>query len=123
MASQANPPVASGKYVCLSFILPALGTAKSVFACSPVTGTIKRITLAANAVVDGTNAISSKIAGTAITGGTDSLTTSNFGTAGQTRVIVPTAANDVRAGQNIELITDGGGTVGEAQVCVLIEQE
>lgn len=103
--------------------LDGLGTAKTRYIGSPVSGKVRRITVLAHTVVDGNNTLTASIQGTSMTHAAAVLSTTNFGTVGQVFVIEPTALNSVQVGQNIGIATDGGGTVGQAECEVLIEQD
>lgn len=114
-------PVSNRSYTVLNVLLEALGTAKTRYVECPVSGYVRRISAGVDVVVDGDNVITSSIDGTAITGGGFTLTTADV--AGKGKAAYPTAAHRVRAGQVIGVITDGGGTVGQANFSILIEQD
>lgn len=117
----AKPVVSNGKYIALQVYHSALGTPGSAFVASPVDGDIKLIQGVLDVAVNGNVAITSKIAGTSVTGGGFSFLSSGSA-AGQVKDAVPSAAYAVKRGQNIEIITDGGGTAGAANFTILIEQ-
>ncbi len=85
-------------------------TAGSSFSVAPCRGTIILLGSVVHGVVGtANNVLTSKIAGTAITHPTWAQLTASSA-AGDVVEVVPTAANKVTAGQNIEFITDGGGS-------------
>lgn len=114
-------PVSNRSYVVLNVLVEALGTAKTRYVPSPVTGTLRSIHASVDVAVDGDNVITSSIDGTAITGGGFTLTTAQ--TAGKSMSCEPTAANRVKRGQAIGIITDGGGSAGQANFSICIEQD
>jgi len=88
-------------------------TEGSSFAVAPVRGKIVLIGCVVHvAVTTAPNVLTSKIAGTAITHPTwtATATAGTGGTAGNVVEVIPTAANLVTAGQNIEFISDGAGS-------------
>ena len=111
----------SQRYISVTVLVEALGTAKTRYVVSPVEGKVKQISSVLDAVVDGDNLLTAKIGGVAITGGTMTHTLSGTA-AGEVRQCTPTAANTVAKGQTLSIDTDGGGTVGQARVTFLIEQ-
>lgn len=114
-------PASNVKYLALSVLVEALGTAKTRYVACPVSGYVREVHYAVDVAVDANNAMTSEIAGTAITGGGVTLTTSE--TAGLSKIAVPTAAYTVRKGQLLSATTDGGGGAGQCRVTFLIEQE
>ncbi len=114
-------PATSQRYIALTVLVEALGTAKTRYVVCPCDGKVKQIFSALDVVVDGDNLLTAKIAGTAITGGT--MTHAASGTAvGEVRQCTPTAANTVLKGQTLSIDTDGGGAAGQCHVTFLIEQ-
>ena len=86
------------------------GTAGSAFTVAPCRGKIVLLGSVVYGVVGtANNALTAKIAGTAITIPTWAQLTAGSA-AGDVVEVVPTAANIVAAGQNIEFITDGAGS-------------
>lgn len=88
-------------------------SAGSSFSVAPCSGKIVLIGCVVHvAVSSAPNVLTSKIAGTAITHPTWTTTTTagSGGTAGDVVEVVPTAANRVAQGQNIEFISDGAGS-------------
>lgn len=116
-----SQPNSNRSYVVLNVLVEALGTAKTRYVPSPCTGTVRAIFAQVDVAVDANNVITSSIDGTAITGGTLTLTTAQ--TAGLGLSCEPTAANRVKRGQGIGIITDGGGNAGQANFSILIEQD
>lgn len=114
-------PAVNDRYLAVSVLVEALGTAKTRYVGCPVSGTVREILIAVDVAVDGDNILTSKIAGTAITGGAKTLTTSHV--AGTVLAVQPTAANSVRKGQSLSIDTDGGGATGQCVVTFLIEQD
>lgn len=114
-------PSVSARYVAVTLLVEALGTAKTRFVVCPVEGKVKQIFSTLDVVVDGDNLLTAKIAGTAITGGTMTHLASGSA-AGEVKQCQPTAANTVLKGQTLSIDTDGGGTTGQAHVTFLIEQ-
>lgn len=115
-------PTTNRSYVILNVLVEALGTAKTRYVPSPVTGYVKSITGTLDVAVDGDNVITSSIDGTAITGGGFTFASSGSA-AGQTKTAEPTAAHRVKRGQAIGIITDGGGNAGQANFSICIEQD
>jgi hypothetical protein len=116
-----STPNSNLAYVSVNVLVEALGTAKSRYVASPVSGTVRKVLFAVDTAVDGDNICTPKIAGTAITGGAKTLTTAH--TAGKVQVTTPTAANSVKRGDALEVATDGGGGAGQVNVTFLIEQD
>lgn len=114
-------PAVSQRYIAVTVLVEALGTAKTRFVVSPVEGTVKQIFSVLDTAVDGDNLLTAAIAGTAITGGTMTHAASGSA-AGEVKSCIPTAANSVRKGQALSIATDGGGAAGQAHVTFLIEQ-
>lgn len=117
-------PSTSSRYVSVSVLVEALGTAKSRFIASPVAGRIRRIQYAMDTAVDGDNIMTCEIDGVAVTGGNKTLTTAHV--AGTCLLVEPTGANDtdrVKLNSAIECITDGGGSAGQVRVTLTIEQD
>lgn len=118
----SNPVSSNNRYISVTTLLEAIGTAKDRYAACPVNGKVVRIQSALDVVVDADNVLTFGIGATAITGGT--VTHALSGTAaGEVRSCNPTAANTVKAGQALRATSDGGGTVGQCRVTFLIEQE
>lgn len=114
-------PSVSSRYVALTVLVEALGTAKTRYVVCPVAGEVVQIFSVLDVTVDGDNLLTAKIDGTAITGGT--MTHASSGSAaGEVKQCTPTAANSVLKGQALSIDTDGGGTTGQARVTFLIEQ-
>lgn len=87
-----------------------VSTASSAFAVAPIRGTIVEMgSVIYNAITGADSAVTSKITGTAITGGAWTITQSGSA-AGDVDSAVPTAANKVVAGDNIEFISDGASS-------------
>ena len=85
-----------------------ISTASSAFTVSPIRGKVVEVGSVIYAAITTANAaITTEIAGTAITGGSFTITQSGSA-AGDVDSAVPTAANNVAEGQNIEFISDGG---------------
>jgi hypothetical protein len=85
-------------------------TAGSAFAVAPTQGRIVKMgSVIYAAVTTADTAITSKIAGTSITGGSWTLAYSTSA-AGEVDTAVPTAANEVDEDDNIEFVSDGGGS-------------
>lgn len=117
-----NPVAVNDRYLALTVLVEAMGTAKTRYVACPVDGKVKLILSALDVAVDGDNILTAKIAGTAITGG--SVTHAASGSAaGEIKSAVPTAANSVKRGQALSIDTDGGGTAGQCRVTFLIEQD
>ncbi len=87
-----------------------VSTASSAFAVAPCKGRIVKMgSVIYVAITSADSAITSKIGGTAITGG--SWTIANSGAAaGDVDTAVPTGANVVTEGANIEFISDGASS-------------
>lgn len=88
-------------------------SAGSSFAVSPCRGKIVLLgTVVHVAVTSAPNVLTAKVAGTSITipTWTATATAGTGGTAGDVIEVVPTAANTVTPGQNIEFISDGAGS-------------
>lgn len=116
-----STPDSNDRYISVTVLVEALGTAKSRFVASPVKGVIRQIFGILDVTVDGDNVITSKIDTVAVTGGGFTFPSSGSA-AGEMHVATPTALNLVNKGSAIELITDGGGTTGQARFTILIEQ-
>lgn len=116
-----NHPSVNDRYIVLCGLLPALGTAKSIYLPCPVNGKVRAMELGVNTAVDANNVVKAQIDGTDITGASITLTTAHV--AGTVKTSNATAANSVKRGQAIEIETDGGGGAGEVQVSVLIEMD
>lgn len=85
-------------------------TAGSAFSVAPARGKIINMgSVIYNAITVADTAVTSKIAGTAITGGGWTITQSGSA-AGDVDTAIPTAANYVNEGDNIEFISDGGAS-------------
>jgi hypothetical protein len=115
-------PVANSNLVTASHPLAALGTTKTGGVGAPASGKVVCILVAFDVAVDGDNILTAKINGTAMTGGAVTATTTT-GAIGKVISIFPTAANDVKRGERLEMTTDGGGAVGDAQVTYVIDQK
>lgn len=115
-------PTSSQRFVTLQVALAALGTAKTARVACPVTGYIVKTMWVSDTAVDATNVIAVALDGTAVTGGGMPLTAATT-VAGMVVTSFPTAANRCKAGQAISVATDGGGTVGDGQLLILIEQD
>lgn len=88
--------------------LADVGTAGSAFAVAPFRGKIVKMgSVIATSLSSADAIITSKINGTSITGGGWTITQSGSA-AGDVDTAIPTAANNVNEGDNIEFITDGG---------------
>jgi hypothetical protein len=87
-----------------------VSTASSAFAVAPFRGKIMKMGSVISVAISGADSlITSKIAGTAITGG--NWTIANSGAAaGDVDTAIPTGANNVNEGQNIEFISDGASS-------------
>ncbi len=117
-------PRANVNYVPVTVLVEDLSTAKVRYVVSPAGGKVVWIGSTLDVVVDGADAVlTTRIAGTAITGG--AITHALSGTAvGEVEQAFPTAANEVKRGETLEVSADGGAsTTGQAQVTFLIEQE
>lgn len=115
------PVSKSARYVAVTVLVEALGTAKTRYVVCPVEGKVVQVFSALDVAVDGDNVLTFAIAGTAITGGT--VTHASSGSAaGEVKSCVPTAANTVLKGQALSAATDGGGNAGQARVTFLIDQ-
>lgn len=87
-----------------------ISSASSAFAVAPTRGKIINMgSVIYNAITGADSAVTSKIAGTAITGGSWTITQSGSA-AGDVDSAVPTAANFVNEGDNIEFISDGASS-------------
>lgn len=87
-----------------------MSTAGSSFAVAPHYGKVILLGVVAHiAVITAPNVLTAKIAGTAITIPTWTVTHSGAA-AGDVVEVVPSAANTVNAGNNIEFISDGAGS-------------
>lgn len=105
MALTVNHPLL--KQVRVYAYLADLSTAGSAFTVSPIRGKIVEMgSVIYNAITTADNAITTEIAGTAITGGSWTVAYTSSA-AGDVDSAVPTAANFVNEGQNIEFITSG----------------
>lgn len=114
-------PATNDRYISVTVLVEALGTAKTRYVASPVSGLIKRIQYAMDVAVDGDNVCTPAIDGTAITGGAKTLTTAHV--AGTCVYAEPTAANRVKVNSSISVATDGGGSAGQCRVTITIEQD
>jgi hypothetical protein len=114
-------PMSNNRYLALTVLVEALGTAKTRQTACPVNGTVVWIGSVLDVAVDGDNVITAAINGTAITGA--SVTHPSSGSAaGEVKQCKPTAANSVKRGDALQALTDGGGTAGQSRVTFLIEQ-
>jgi hypothetical protein len=87
-----------------------MSTAGSSFAVAPTRGKIVKLGVVAHAAVTtAPNVLTAKIAGTAITIPTWTVTHTGAA-AGDVVEVVPSAANLVADGNNIEFISDGAGS-------------
>jgi len=87
-----------------------MSTAGSSFAASPARGKVIKVGVVAHAAVTtAPNVLTAKIATVAITLPTWTVTHSGAA-AGDVVEVVPTAANSINSGQNIEFISDGAGS-------------
>lgn len=87
-----------------------MSTAGSSFSVSPCRGKVIRIGVVAHAAVTtAPNVLTAKIATVAVTIPTWTVTHSGAA-AGDVVEVVPTAANNINEGQNIEFISDGAGS-------------
>jgi hypothetical protein len=115
-------PVSNDRYLALTVLVEALGTAKDRYVACPVNGKLKAILSILDVTVDGDNVISVAIDGTAVTGG--SVTHASSGSAaGEMKYAEPSAANTCKRGSKIKVSTDGGGSTGQSRVTLLIEQD
>lgn len=114
-------PSSNVKYVSVTCLLEAIGTAKDRYVVSPVEGTIRQIFSVLDTAVDGDNALTFACDGTSITG--SGITHASSGSAaGEMKSSVPTAANTCKKGSVLKCTTDGGGSTGQARITFLIEQ-
>lgn len=100
------------RQVTLPFYIADVSTAGQVFVPVPAgfEGDIITITTALNGAIATADVdLTAKIAGTAVTGGVITITQSGSA-AGDVDTVNPTAARTVRAGQAIEIETDGAST-------------
>lgn len=117
-----NPVPTNDRYLALSVLVEALGTAKDRYVACPVNGTVVLVESVLDVAVDGDNVITCSIMGTAITGGAVTHAASGSA-AGEVKTARPSAANTIKRGQYIKVATDGGGSAGQARVTLLILQD
>lgn len=117
MALPTNHPL--NEHVVWAYMADA-SAASSAFAVAPVAGKIVKMGSVHYVAITGAdNAFTSKIAGTLITGGAWTQVQSGSA-AGDAYSAVPTAANVVTEGQNIEFISDGAGSTTCPTMCYAI---
>lgn len=100
------------RQVTLNFHLADISTAGQIYVPVPkgFDGDIIEITTALNGAIATADAtLTSKIGGTAVTGGAITVTQSGSA-AGDVDTVYPTGARTVRAGEAIEIETDGAST-------------
>ena len=114
-------PARNMNIVAVEVLLTAIGTACTFGCIAPCDGKVVWMGASLDVTTDGTNVITSAIDGTAITGGT--ITFASAATVNVGHAAIPTAANVVKRGQVLTAITDGGGTVGQARVVFVIDQQ
>lgn len=97
-----------------------ISSASSAFAVAPCKGRIVKIGSVIYSAPTGSDAnFTAKIAGTLITGATWTVTVSGSA-AGDVDTAVPTAANVVKEGDNIEFISDGASSTTTPAMCFAI---
>ena len=100
------------RQVALNFYLADVSTAGQIYVPVPngFDGEIIEITTALNGAIATADAtLTAKIGGTAVTGGAITITQSGSA-AGDIDTVYPSAARTVRAGQAVEIETDGAST-------------
>lgn len=114
-------PTRDMNYLAVEILLTAIGTAATFGCICPCDGKVVWIGGSLDVTTDGTNVVTTAIDGTAITGG--AITFASAATVNVGHAVVPTALNSVKRGQVLTAATDGGGTVGQARVVFLIDQQ
>ncbi len=117
-----TPSKQSLKTIVLNVNLADISTASTAYVPSFVAGIIKKISTVINGVITtGDAVLTSKIGAVNITDGV--ITIANSGSAaGDVDTVIPSAANVVAIGDQINITTDGGSTnTVSATISILIE--
>ena len=108
------------KKIYLSVDMTDVSAASTSYLPSPVAGTISKVLLILNGSITSINSIvTTKIGSTAVTGGVITVAYSGSA-AGSVFSAIPTAANTVVAGDNINFTTDGASST-TARATIIVE--